>query len=236
MTTFEPVNVGLGLSDYSTEATTPTTPRAPMTNPSRPAPLPCAEDSTRSAPNTPTTLNFGGVNGQRPLPSSPFNNSFQIQHQPLGTTRPGIISRGDSSRSIQSIESQDIDMDESDEGDGGSDAESIDLETGRPSKKKKGQRFFCTEFPPCKLSFTRSEHLARHIRYGLGSIGVDHFPLTVAGNIPGSDLSNVTAHVDSLVLTTCVSMPRQYMSMRKYLVTLSLLLVLVFKGKFGLIV
>lgn len=56
-------------------------------------------------------------------------------------------------------------MDESDEGDGGSDAESIDLETGRPSKKKKGQRFFCTEFPPCKLSFTRSEHLARHIRY-----------------------------------------------------------------------
>jgi C2H2 transcription facotor len=36
---------------------------------------------------------------------------------------------------------------------------------GRPSKKKKGQRFFCTEYPPCILSFTRSEHLARHIRY-----------------------------------------------------------------------
>jgi hypothetical protein len=35
-----------------------------------------------------------------------------------------------------------------------------------PSKKKKGQRFFCTDFPPCNLSFTRSEHLARHIRYG----------------------------------------------------------------------
>ena len=165
MTTFEPVNVGLGLSDYSTEATTPTTPRAPMPNPSRPTPLPPAEDSTRSAPNTPTTLNFGGVNGQRPLPTSPFSNSFPVQHQPLGTTRPGMVSRGDSSRSIQSMESQDIDMDESDEGDGGSDAESIDLETGRPSKKKKGQRFFCTEFPPCKLSFTRSEHLARHIRY-----------------------------------------------------------------------
>ena len=164
MTTFEPVNVGLGLSDYSTEATTPTTPRSPISNPTRPTPLPPAEDSTRSAPNTPTT-NFGGVNGQRPLPSSPFSSSFQVQHQPLGTTRPGIANRGDSSRSIQSTESLDIDMDESDEGDGGSDAESIDLETGRPSKKKKGQRFFCTEFPPCKLSFTRSEHLARHIRY-----------------------------------------------------------------------
>lgn len=33
-----------------------------------------------------------------------------------------------------------------------------------PSKRKKGQRFFCTGYPPCNLSFTRSEHLARHIR------------------------------------------------------------------------
>ncbi|KAL1964324.1 hypothetical protein VTN77DRAFT_7144 [Rasamsonia byssochlamydoides] len=37
-----------------------------------------------------------------------------------------------------------------------------------PSKKKKGQRFFCTDFPPCTLSFTRSEHLARHIRKHTG--------------------------------------------------------------------
>ena len=165
MTTFEPVNVGLGLTDYSTDATTPTTPRAPITTPSRPPPAPPAEDITKSAPNTPTRLSFGGMNGQRPLPSSPFSNSFSIQHQPLGTTRPGIAARGDSGRSAQSADSQDIDMDESDDGEGGSDGESVDGETGRPSKKKKGQRFFCTEFPPCKLSFTRSEHLARHIRY-----------------------------------------------------------------------
>jgi hypothetical protein len=32
------------------------------------------------------------------------------------------------------------------------------------SKKKKSQRFYCTDYPPCNLSFTRSEHLARHIR------------------------------------------------------------------------
>ena len=165
MTTFETVNVGLGLTDYSTDATTPTTPRAPVTTPSRPPPAPPAEDITKSAPNTPTSLSFGGMNGQRPLPSSPFSNSFSIQHQPLGTTRPGIAGRGDSGRSAQSADSQDIDMDESDDGEGGSDGESVDGETGRPSKKKKGQRFFCTEFPPCKLSFTRSEHLARHIRY-----------------------------------------------------------------------
>lgn len=32
-------------------------------------------------------------------------------------------------------------------------------------KKKKGQKFFCTGYGECNLSFTRSEHLARHIRY-----------------------------------------------------------------------
>lgn len=41
-------------------------------------------------------------------------------------------------------------------------------DAGPPSKKKKGQRFFCTDFPPCNLSFTRSEHLARHIRKHTG--------------------------------------------------------------------
>lgn len=41
-------------------------------------------------------------------------------------------------------------------------------DTAPPSKKKKGQRFYCTDFPPCNLSFTRSEHLARHIRKHTG--------------------------------------------------------------------
>ncbi|KAH7072599.1 hypothetical protein BKA63DRAFT_46425 [Paraphoma chrysanthemicola] len=27
------------------------------------------------------------------------------------------------------------------------------------------ERFFCTDFPPCQLSFTKREHLSRHIRY-----------------------------------------------------------------------
>ena len=56
-------------------------------------------------------------------------------------------------------------MDDDNDEEGNSDAESIEGETDRPSKKKKGLRFFCTEYPPCNLSFTRSEHLARHIRY-----------------------------------------------------------------------
>ncbi len=49
--------------------------------------------------------------------------------------------------------------------DGQENDDKLDGDTTRPSKKKKGQRFFCTGFPPCNLSFTRSEHLARHIRY-----------------------------------------------------------------------
>ncbi|KAL8907300.1 MAG: hypothetical protein Q9171_005919 [Xanthocarpia ochracea] len=81
---------------------------------------------------------------------------------------PRLLSREHSHRSTQSAGSQDIDMDMSDEGEGPSDDESVDAETGRPSKKKKGQKFYCTDFPPCNLSFTRSEHLARHIRKHTG--------------------------------------------------------------------
>lgn len=64
-------------------------------------------------------------------------------------------------------EPRDVDMgdgDEEENEDDVSDNESITSDSQRPSKKKKGQRFFCTDFPPCQLSFTRSEHLARHIR------------------------------------------------------------------------
>lgn len=170
MTTFQTVNVGLEVQNFSNEATTPTTPRAPISTSShQPPPQP----SESSAPTTPTGWNIPGMNGQRPLPTSPFSHSFSSQPT-TGDNQPGKLSRGDSHHShrsmasISSIGSQDVDMDESDEGEGGSDVESVDGETGRPSKKKKGQRFFCTEFPPCSLSFTRSEHLARHIRKHTG--------------------------------------------------------------------
>lgn len=59
-------------------------------------------------------------------------------------------------------------MDDSDGEDvGGSDDESVNAD-GTKSKKKKSQRFYCTDYPPCNLSFTRSEHLARHIRKHTG--------------------------------------------------------------------
>lgn len=55
-------------------------------------------------------------------------------------------------------------MDGEDDGGEGSDGESVNADGTRSSKKKKSQRFYCTDYPPCCLSFTRSEHLARHIR------------------------------------------------------------------------
>jgi len=163
-TAFHSVNVGLGLNDFSNEATSPTTPRALPTTADRSHIVPSTEGS---ALTTPTRLSFAGVEGQRPLPRSPFSNSFpSSQLQPTSKIQREELRRGNSDRSIQTVGSQDVDMDDSDDGDGdgGSDGESIDGETGRPMKKKKGQRFFCTDFPPCNLSFTRSEHLARHIR------------------------------------------------------------------------
>lgn len=47
------------------------------------------------------------------------------------------------------------------------DEDTIDDSTGK-RKKKKGQKFFCKGYGECNLSFTRSEHLARHIRKHTG--------------------------------------------------------------------
>lgn len=65
----------------------------------------------------------------------------------------------------------DVDMDDSDGETGiaaedgiGSDDDSVGADGSKSGKKKKSQRFYCTDYPPCTLSFTRSEHLARHIR------------------------------------------------------------------------
>ncbi|MCJ1392421.1 hypothetical protein MMC18_005288 [Xylographa bjoerkii] len=159
--------MGLGPRDLPSEVTTPTTPRAFLDNmnPSFSQPTQAREES---APTTPTRNTFIGASGKRALPTSPFSNTFGSPQQPSAQSQPAGLNREDSHRSVQSSGSQDVEMDDSDDGEDGSDGESIDDETGRPSKKKKGQRFFCTEFPPCNLSFTRSEHLARHIRKHTG--------------------------------------------------------------------
>ncbi|KAI9801712.1 MAG: hypothetical protein M1833_002394 [Piccolia ochrophora] len=169
MSVFQAVNSSSGieaqLHGQPQDATTPTTPRPTSSS------IPVTQHSTRgdeSSPNTPTRNTFGGLPGQRPLPTSPFTRSLPIQGFDGETSKRRTLSREGSQRSIPSRESQDVEMGESDDEQDGSDAESVGGETDKPSKKKKGQRFFCTDFPPCTLSFTRSEHLARHIRKHTG--------------------------------------------------------------------
>ena len=167
MAAFQAVNSSLAPKDdpveHQGEARTPTTPRP--TGVDDPSDLRGTRED-ESTPNTPTRHSFGGLTGQRALPTSPFSSSVTPKH--FGTARlqqGGTLTRENSHRSEQSTGSQDVEMD--DESEGGEDGSGDESggENGRPSKKKKGQRFFCTDFPPCTLSFTRSEHLARHIRY-----------------------------------------------------------------------
>jgi hypothetical protein len=168
MSTFQAVNTTLTVPDPPSgragDETTPTTPRPN----SRFFESQIAEDGRAEDPSakTPTRNSFAGLAGQRPLPSSPFTSARELSETPSSKSE---MSRGGSHRSTQSVGvQQDTEMGEDDEDDkDGSDNESVNSDPGRPSKKKKGQRFFCENFPPCNLSFTRSEHLARHIRYVL---------------------------------------------------------------------
>ena len=123
------------------------------------------DDTMATSPTTPTPTKTSF--GQRPLPNSPFPQAVQI---PEKIDEKWTPPRRENSQPIKRSRgnSEDVDMDESDgenHGDdgGGSDDESVNADGSR-SKKKKSQRFYCTDYPPCNLSFTRSEHLARHIR------------------------------------------------------------------------
>ncbi|KAJ5174690.1 transcriptional regulator family: C2H2 zinc finger [Penicillium canariense] len=80
-----------------------------------------------------------------------------------GPARPSLSGH---SRTTSAMSDDTMDIDSEGDRDG-SDHET-EPGSAPPSKKKKGQRFFCTDFPPCNLSFTRSEHLARHIRKHTG--------------------------------------------------------------------
>ncbi|KAF1834307.1 hypothetical protein BDW02DRAFT_498585 [Decorospora gaudefroyi] len=173
MSTFQAVNTTLSVPDPPPQArpgdeTTPTTPRpnSRFFTESRGVDDLRAEDPSAK---TPTRNTFAGLAGQRPLPSSPFTPARQVSETP-STSNKSELSRENSHRSAHSLVSaQDVHMGDGDEEDkDGSDNESVTSDSNRPSKKKKGQRFFCTDFPPCNLSFTRSEHLARHIRKHTG--------------------------------------------------------------------
>ncbi|KAL6891828.1 hypothetical protein GGI43DRAFT_199582 [Trichoderma evansii] len=154
--------------------------RQDMMSPKNSSPRPSTAPQAQLQPShssddgkTPTRATFNSINmtSQRPLPTSPFSPVASATE----STENGLHRDG-SQRSTRSPKrnSLDVDMDESDGETGtiddgaGSDAESVNADGTRSSKKKKSQRFYCTDYPPCNLSFTRSEHLARHIRKHTG--------------------------------------------------------------------
>lgn len=95
-------------------------------------------------------------------------------------------------------------------------------------KKKKGTKFHCRGFGNCNLSFTRSEHLARHIRYGdytaLCTLGVrseSNPKLTLfTGSILASVHSCATVGGGSRDLTICANIRQPYTPMRKFRILL----------------
>lgn len=138
------------------QETTPTTPR-PNTAPNvQPQPMHGMEHAA------PTTSTFGtpssALANQRPLPDAPFDPTAGSLPDSMETLQATLttLTRGNSTRSNNSNGSKDVDMDESED--------SSKSSGSKRNRKKKTQRFFCTGYPPCTLSFTRSEHLNRHIR------------------------------------------------------------------------
>ncbi|CAM1503653.1 Fc.00g012440.m01.CDS01 [Cosmosporella sp. VM-42] len=165
---FRPVNSPLA-SDLSRDDILPPSPATPRPNT---APQGHPSSSRPDNATTPTRATFNtAMASQKPLPSSPFPQAVQVPDQSAKSKMPR---RENSRHSTKSTESVDVDMDDSDgemdavdEG-AGSDDESVNADGSRSNKKKKSQRFYCVEYPPCNLSFTRSEHLARHIRKHTG--------------------------------------------------------------------
>ncbi|KUJ15010.1 uncharacterized protein LY89DRAFT_127668 [Mollisia scopiformis] len=167
MATFRPVNTTLVPESHGRngEETNPLTPR-PNT-----APTAQVQQMMRDDATTPTRANFGTLASQRPLPpASPFPAAIPATSNAETPNKPHKpLNRGDSQHSAKSRESDDVEMGDSDGEDGSDDDGSENADGSRTNKKKgKSQRFYCSDYPPCNLSFTRSEHLARHIRKHTG--------------------------------------------------------------------
>lgn len=136
-----------------TEETAPTTPRnVDMTQAGL---LQRIDDSI-----TPTRATFSHVAQQGRLSDAPSASTLVTKSIPISSNSKSVGRE----RSMRSHGSGDVDMDEGSEVEDPTDDESLNADGILSDKKKKTQRFWCTDYPPCNLSFTRSEHLARHIR------------------------------------------------------------------------
>lgn len=130
-----------------------------------PAP-PHANPSDHTSPQqTPTQATFDSAAQQHHAQAqAALEGQQQQQQQPADTAAPADSPSGRrrGHAHTSSLDSADVTMGEDDDHESDNDSVGSD---SRPSKKKKSQRFYCSQYPPCNLSFTRSEHLARHIRY-----------------------------------------------------------------------
>jgi hypothetical protein len=160
MATFNAVN---NTEPHVRNEDTPLTPR-PNTAPSTQI-----AQMSRDDAKTPTRANFGGLASQQPLPSP---SEFPPKVPVAEPNQIPVRSNSQHTSSTSPNSGGDVEMDDGeDEGeqDGEEETEVITNPDGTKSivKKKNGgktQRFYCTDYAPCNLSFTRSEHLARHIR------------------------------------------------------------------------
>jgi hypothetical protein len=183
----QPLILGQAPSESPLPSTTPTSATTPQQPPSQSHSL--TRSPQHDVESTPTRATFAqsdALASQKPLPTSPFPQAVSIPDSPVEPGTGRRPTRENSLHSRKSRESDDVDnmmdIDDSDTettagepgraGTVGDDANSDEDGSvgadGRGGKKKKSQRFYCTEYPPCTLSFTRSEHLARHIRKHTG--------------------------------------------------------------------
>lgn len=111
------------------------------------------------APRTPPPVD--DLSSQRTPTRDSYAAAERSEKRPLADTGSPEMPRSDG---LEDIAMTATDDNEHAIRDDGSDDSATDS-ARPPQKKKKSQRFFCTGHPPCNLSFTRSEHLARHIRF-----------------------------------------------------------------------
>jgi C2H2 transcription facotor len=159
MSTFCAVNTSLAMAQPTAHVQDEHTPSTPKSAVFVSEQLADVEDISEDTVKTPTRESFSNVVGQKPLP-----DVGQDQHEPENDIKMEVVEEDEDAASvIEAPNGENTPLKEGKDGSGGESTE------GDPNKfkKKKSQRFFCTDYPPCKLSFTRSEHLARHIRYAL---------------------------------------------------------------------
>lgn len=224
MSSFQAVNTALPVPEPPQarpgDETTPTTPR-PTSRFF--AESKAAEEirADESSAKTPTRNTFAaGLAGQRPLPTSPFTPGREVSETPSASNKSERSREGSHKPTQSTASAQDVHMGDGDEEKEASDNESVTSDSNRPSKKKKGQRFFCTDFPPCNLSFTRSEHLARHIRYVFFFLSLYcllcDFPNSPTVSIPENGPFSVTAQDASRASTISGSMHKPSTSTKTF--------------------